>query len=397
MRLSNVIILIENCNVFMKEEFLFRTPVSLQSSTATPAGTVMGSCCGGQNQSTKVYEDTLSQLPSLDGKIVAITGCTTGTGFHLAAAAARKGAKMILMLNRRSDRATSAAEKVRAISAEAGMSTLVETVECDLLTFHSVKACAEKVKAITKIVHILALNAGLNTLTDDRSVDGFEVAMQTNQISHVQLLSDLFSCLEEASKQSGDARVVFHSSGAREMYPGDLRQEFFQTSERNSLGGQNGSGIIAGARGAEGPWQRYHQSKLANAAFAMALHDKLKRAGKAEVLKSLCAEPGAASTAFLQKLVVDGLVGSTTAKMMGTTFQSAEDGTAPIMMACFSLDATSGDYYAPVKEFTGEPVKMISQGVPVKNGTQKLTVSQANKDNAWSWSLQAIGSPLLLK
>lgn len=71
--------------------------------------------------------------------------------------------------------------------------------------------------------------------------------------------------------------------------------------------------------------------------------------------------------------------------------QSAEDGTTPIMMACFSPDASSGDYYAPVSDLTGAPVKVISQGAPVKEGKDKLTVSQANKDNAWCWSLQAVG------
>lgn len=242
----------------------------------------------------------MSQLPSLSGQVVAITGCTTGTGFHLAATAARKGAKKILMLNRKSDRATTAEEQIRAISAEAGQATEVETVECDLQSLESAKACVEKVKTMTTSIHVLALNAGVNAIKDSRTVDGLELKMQTNHIAHVQLLAGLFACLEEAST-NGEARVVFHSSAAREMTPGDLRQEFFQTSAENSLGGENGASLLANLMGSEGPHQRYHQSKLANAAFAMALHDRLRAAGKAEVLKALCADPGSASTAMTQK------------------------------------------------------------------------------------------------
>jgi NADP-dependent 3-hydroxy acid dehydrogenase YdfG len=52
------------------------------------------------------YERT--EVPSLQGKVIAITGCTSGTGLVAAQCAARKGAHTILMLNRLSDRATAA-------------------------------------------------------------------------------------------------------------------------------------------------------------------------------------------------------------------------------------------------------------------------------------------------
>ncbi len=39
-----------------------------------------------------IYGAYVDALPSLRGRCVAITGCTTGTGYYTAAAAARKGA-----------------------------------------------------------------------------------------------------------------------------------------------------------------------------------------------------------------------------------------------------------------------------------------------------------------
>eukprot|EP00931_Biecheleriopsis_adriatica_P112264 TRINITY_DN86868_c0_g1_i1.p1 TRINITY_DN86868_c0_g1~~TRINITY_DN86868_c0_g1_i1.p1 ORF type:complete len:370 (-),score=95.45 TRINITY_DN86868_c0_g1_i1:14-1123(-) len=357
-------------------------------------GAVMGSLCSSEfdvekmdaSLSVQVYDDSLSKMPSLNGKVIAITGCTTGTGFHLAEAAAMKGAARIFMLNRKSERATLAEERIRGFAAKVGQGTKVETVECDLQSFKSVRECAAKILAVEKSVDVLALNAGMNTTKDTRTPDGFDIQMQTNHLSHVLLLALLLPGLQEASKR-GEARVVFHSSGARDMFPGDLRQEFFKKCPENSLGGE-GSNMFTGLLGQEGPWQRYHQTKLTNAAFAMALHEQLKTSGKA--IKALCAEPGAAATSMPGKVVEDGLVSAAFTSMTSSIFQSAKDGTAPIMMACFSPDAQSGDYFAPAEQMKGMPIKTISEGVPVIDGTEKLTTSQINKDSAWTWTLQAL-------
>jgi len=58
-----------------------------------------------------VYFDAfVGTLPSMAGKRVAITGCTTGTGFVTALTLARSGA-VVVMLNRPSSRAVDAEQK----------------------------------------------------------------------------------------------------------------------------------------------------------------------------------------------------------------------------------------------------------------------------------------------
>ena len=47
-----------------------------------------------------IYSKYLSSLPDYSGKVIAITGCTSGTGFWTAMAASKKNAALIIMLNR---------------------------------------------------------------------------------------------------------------------------------------------------------------------------------------------------------------------------------------------------------------------------------------------------------
>merc|ERR1719160_2267477 len=73
-------------------------------------------CCNGVGVElpdgffTKEWRD---KLPKMEGKVVAITGCTTGTGFVTAMELARLGAR-VLLLNRPSSRAEVALKRVRA-------------------------------------------------------------------------------------------------------------------------------------------------------------------------------------------------------------------------------------------------------------------------------------------
>ena len=51
----------------------------------------------------KYYDDFIKTLPDLSGKVVAITGTTSGTGYVSAKTLAKKGAQVIL-LNRFSEK-----------------------------------------------------------------------------------------------------------------------------------------------------------------------------------------------------------------------------------------------------------------------------------------------------
>lgn len=270
-------------------------------------------------------------LPSLENKVVAITGCTSGTGLVAAKTAARKGASAVVMLNRSSERATAAEQAVKDVAAEG---TTVETVSCDLQSFESVKEAAATVLKKYPAVDVLCNNAGVMALDDYATKDGYDVQMQTNHLSHFLLTSKLMPALTKASELRGQARIVNHTSLARKG--GALDAKYYGRNGGN-LGG-NGSFMFTGAK-----WDRYHQSKLANVVFTLALTDKLKDANSKVI--STMAAPGLAATNLQVTTSQTGGMGFVSMGLMRLS-QSAEDGTMPLLTACF-MPGESGTFWEP--------------------------------------------------
>lgn len=185
------------------------------------------------------------EVPLLHGKVVAITGCTTGTGFIAAQCAARKGAEAILMLNRPSERATAAEIAVKEQVPKEGTQTVVETISCDLQDLSSVQEAIRTIKSKYDKIDVLCNNAGVMALEDVATKDGYDVQMQTNHLSHFLLTKELLPLIQKST----DGRVVNHSSMARSGSP--LKAEYFGKNGGN-LGGNGNNMFLNGAR-----WERY--------------------------------------------------------------------------------------------------------------------------------------------
>lgn len=237
---------------------------------------------------------------------------------------------------------------------------------------------------------MLANNAGVMAFRDTRTKDGYEVQMQTNHLSHVLLSSLLMPELEMAGESRGEARIAFHSSSARDLPARNLKPAHFQKCEPGTLGGDDISTTWEFISGFEGPWGRYHQTKLANVAFAMALHERLQE--RNSKVKVTAADPGLAASNLQVRSVSDGLMSTGFANFIfsNNRGQSAGDGACPIILCCFGAETDSGDFYHPVNHSKGEPFKSISRGVPVKRGGERLATSQVNKDIAWNESMSIL-------
>merc|ERR1712008_58301 len=88
--------------------------------------------------------------------------------------------------------------------------------------------------------------------------------------------------LETAAMKRGEARIVNHSSVARNMVK-SLEAKYLE---------KNGGNL--GGNGVSGNWTRYGQTKRANLVFTYALHDYLQKTGSK--VKAMCAHPGVAAT-----------------------------------------------------------------------------------------------------
>lgn len=294
------------------------------------------------------YTGLVETLPSLKGRTIAITGCTSGTGLVLARTCAGLGARVI-MLNRPSVRADAALQLVSSLGA-------AELVGCDLQSFASVRAAAASLRAACpEGLDVLCNNAGVMGLPDLATPDGFDVQMQSNHLSHFLLTSEVWPLLETAASARGEARVVNHTSGARRGAP--LTAAYLQ-ARGGKLGGKGLLGF--------GKWKRYQQSKLANLVFTYALHDQIARARPAMAgkVKSLCAHPGPTDSGLQAKTTRAGGDGLLDRYILGRTLKAAhsvEDGTMGITRACCEPGVASLNFYGPEGAGKGGPAVLLPQ------------------------------------
>jgi NAD(P)-dependent dehydrogenase (short-subunit alcohol dehydrogenase family) len=317
------------------------------------------------------YESFVKDLPSLDGKFVLVTGSTSGTGYFYALAAGQKGATVI-MLNRKSDRVI----KARKCLLEECPKGIFEDIECDLQSFESVRKAGEELKAkySNNGIDIFCCNAGVMALADEPTIDGFDIQMQTNHLSHFLLLSLIFPLIETAQDKRNDARIITHSSLARQGSA--LQAKYFQ--QGGNLGGDGSSMMCGGAR-----WERYHQTKLANCVFTHALNKRLKKINCN--IKSVCAAPGLSTTNLQQNTFNNGGMSD---GCCGNIFimkyaQSAADGSLGILKASFGNDVQSGEFYEP-QGLTG------IGGLPTLITNSKSEINEKQGDLLWKCSEEAI-------
>jgi len=234
-------------------------------------------------------------------------------------------------------------------------------------------------------VDVLANNAGVMALGDTATVDGYDVQMQTNHLSHFLLTRELMPLLDRAADARGEARVVNHSSVARMAPSKTLKAKYLEANGGN-LGG-DGSALqnmmFNGPR-----WQRYNQTKLANAAFTAALHHRLQAAGSS--VKALVAHPGLANTHLQKTSVKEGGMASAFTNMFMRLSQTPEDG-AMGLISCMCLpEATSGQFYGP----GSSPLAMRGKAEPF--ALESFYDNAATRNLLWSSSEAATGGPFTL-
>jgi NAD(P)-dependent dehydrogenase (short-subunit alcohol dehydrogenase family) len=182
-------------------------------------------------------------FPTEVGKLAIVTSSTTGIGFDVARALAQTGADVIVT-GRCSADGHEALAKIRPVAPQA----LVRFEKLDMESQTSVADFASRLNKAGRPVDLLINNAcTLALLKRDVTVDGFEVHLATNFLSHFALTARLLPLLR-ASKRP---RVVQLTSTGR--HHGEISLDDLQLE------------------GGYTPLKAYSQSKLAMLIFAVEL------------------------------------------------------------------------------------------------------------------------------
>lgn len=242
-----------------------------------------------------------------------------------------------------------------------------QLVECDLLSFESVRNACEKVKVLTEDtgISVLCNNAGIMMQQDISSKDGYDITASTNMLSHFLITRELLPSLELAATKSGDhSRVVSMSSGSGYGAPA-FDSRFFEQQGGN-LGGAKDS------------YERYHQSKLANLAFTVALHDRLNHNGKIQYIQAIACTPGVCGTdMFVHAQTV--MRGKPSPRSM---VPSTEDGAMAQLKCIFDPQVQSGELWGPDRNGSLELTPMKP---PL------ILVDEISKRQLWEACEKAVG------
>lgn len=186
----------------------------------------------------------------MDGKIVMVTGATSGIGKITAEELARMGATVIAV-GRDPGRSEEAIRDIKAKSGSADVHLLLG----DFASQRSIRKLAEDFKARWDKLHVLVNNAGVSPARRTVTEDGLETTFAVNHLGYFLLTNLLLDVL----KASAPSRIVNVSSAAHKQGRIDF----------DDLQGEKGWSMF----------RAYSTSKLANILFTVELARRLEGTG----------------------------------------------------------------------------------------------------------------------
>jgi NAD(P)-dependent dehydrogenase (short-subunit alcohol dehydrogenase family) len=185
----------------------------------------------------------------LQGKVVMVTGCTSGLGYETLRVLALRGAHVI----------GTGRTLAKAQSACDGVGGTTTPIALELSNLQSSVDCAATLREMGLSPDILICNAGINTFGDLELVNGIEKTFLVNYLGHFVLVNQMLPALLESTP----ARIVHVGSGSAYMNEPAAGIDF------DNLRGEKEFDA----------WEAYGQSKLANALFSSQLSKRLEGTG----------------------------------------------------------------------------------------------------------------------
>jgi len=260
----------------------------------------------------------------MHGKVVVITGATSGIGQAAAEKLAAMGARIVLVAR---DKAR--AEATLAHLREVGPRAAPTVHYAELLRLSEMKRVAAEIAAAEPRIDVLINNAGALFARRHLTEDGLEYTFALNHMSYFVLTHQLLDRL----RASAPARVVNTASDAHEAATLDFEDLQSAEAYRNS-------GILEWLRFGGPGFKVYGRSKLCNILFTRELARRL--AGTGVTANSL--HPGFVATRFGDQS--GGLI-SFSIKVAKRFALSSEKGAETLVYLASSQEvvAASGGYY----------------------------------------------------
>ncbi|MBF4462773.1 SDR family NAD(P)-dependent oxidoreductase [Rathayibacter sp. VKM Ac-2878] len=246
----------------------------------------------------------------MTGRVVVLTGASSGIGRVAAGALAEAGAT-VAVVGRHPDRTRSVA---RGVGGEAFVA--------DFDRLDDVRALAASLLARFDRIDVLANNAGGLVSHRAETVDGHERTIQSNHLAPFLLTRLLLPRLIETGRERAGARVVATASVAHRF--GRLRLDDLDRRRGPWLGG----------------WRAYGTSKLATILFVRELAERLLPTA----VDAYAFHPGVVATGFGAD---SALMNAATRLAPGSFGISPEGGAVPLITLVSEPDvgAASGSYF----------------------------------------------------
>ncbi|KAF7550021.1 hypothetical protein G7Z17_g5995 [Cylindrodendrum hubeiense] len=296
----------------------------------------------------------------LKGKVIVITGTSSGIGIETVRALSATGATLYLTARNLA--------KAKSALADIIDPERMELVEMDQESLESVRAAAKVILSKTDRVNILINNAGIMAVQDVQlTKDGHELQFGTNHLSHFLLFQLLKPAMLAAASPQLQSRVVNVASSAH-------RQQGINTSDNYNF-----------QQGVYEAWAAYAQSKSANVYMA----NEIERQYGSHGLHATSLHPGGIDTPLQKHIPVAQIEALKENEALLKSMKSPEQGAATTVWAAVGKEwELKGGRYL---ENCAEAGRGVDDGSPLGTGYVSHTYDPESEARLWKDSLQILG------
>jgi NAD(P)-dependent dehydrogenase (short-subunit alcohol dehydrogenase family) len=288
-------------------------------------------------------------LPDMSGRIVVLSGATSGIGRQAAICLARANAHLIAVA-----RSEAKAEQLLADCRAQAPAATVQIVMGDLMERAGVHQVADQVEEATERIDLLLNNAGALFSTHALTIDGFERTWALNHLGYHLLTTRLVSRV----RQGSSPRIINVASNAH-------RGARMNWEDLQFVHSRIGKG-----------WKTYCHSKLANILFTKGLAARLEGTG----VVANCIHPGFVATGFNRN---NGALANLLMTLGSPFARTPARGAETLLWAAASTEAAelSGEYLADCK------VRLPTRwGRSLEDAERLWQITEEMTDTVGAWS-----------